>query len=343
MLTLADIQTAQFQQASGFCPTRLEFLELVNDVVDELMRRGDWPGTLLPIRVCVRNGCITWPRYVGEVRALNSCSASIPVRGQWYEFMEHGHDYGRGAESFYVGWGFRGAPIGSQGLFQYRAPTYNDIYGPNCYVRVYPMAQEDVGATVTIFGTDNDNQPLMTRTGEVWTEGIVLTIPAGGAYASSEIPVSRIDRVVKSVTQNKLNLFAYDATNDVLFDLAAYEPSETNPSYLRYRLDGGDSSTWNNCSTTANNCSRTIVALVKLQKVPIRVATDLVLINNRKALLNGVRAMKSEEAGNIPQAQLQWKVAIETLNRSLEDSEPDQQISIQNNIFGGRTMTNQLI
>ncbi len=343
MLTLLDIQTAQFQQASGFCTTRPEFLELVNDVVDELMRRGDWPGTLLPIRVCVRNGCITWPRYVGEVRALNSCNASIPVRGQWYEFMEHGHNYGGGAQTFYNGWGWRGGCINSQALFQYRAPTYNDIYGPNCYVRVYPMAQEDVGATVQIFGLDQYNQPLMTRTNGVWSEGITLTIPANGGYASSEIPVSRIDRIVKSITQNKLNMFAYDATNDVLFDLAAYEPSETNPNYLRYRLEGGDGPFVSGNCTTATNCSRSIVALVKLQPIPIKVPSDLVLINNRKALLNGVRAMKSEEAGNIQQAQLQWRVAIETMQRSLEDAEPDRQIAIRDNVFGGITFSNQII
>jgi hypothetical protein len=342
MLTLGDIQTAQFQQASGFCTTRPEFLELVNDAVDGLMRRGDWPGTLVPVRLCVRNGCVTFPRYVGEVRKVNNCTSSVAMRNVWYQFLEHGHPWGPNYE-YAWNWSWRGScGAQMQMLAQYRAPTYNDIYGDNCYVRVYPMAQEDEGATVTIFGTDNNNQPLMTRTDGVWSEGITLTIPANGGYASSSTPVSKIERVVKSVTQNKLNLFAYDATNDVLYDLASYEPSETSPNYLRYQLQGGVPATnTSDCAGSNCSCQTTIIALVKLQQVPLAVSNDLVVIDNRHALLNAIRALKSEEAGNYPQALTQWKVAVESLNRDAENSSPDFQFSAKSLVFGGRQLTNR--
>lgn len=334
MLTLADIQTQQFQQASGFCPTSDNFLELINYVIDELMIRGDWDGTLVPIQVCVKNGCATWPNYVDQVRAINSCTQSVPVRNQWFQFMEHGHS--TGAESFYNSWAWRGGCINSQALMQFRAPTYNDPYGQNCYLRIYPLAPEDADATVQVFGLDANGQPLMTHNDDgTWTDGITITVAL--PYGSSAVTVSKIDRVVKQVTQNRLRLYAYDSVNDWLYDLATYDAWETNPSYLRYQIYTG---AWNygSCST----CQTAIVALVKLKQIPVRVSTDLILIDNVRALLNGIRAAKSEAAGAIDQSQGQWQCAIESLNRSLENSNPDQQFSAKNNVYGGRTFANRM-
>jgi hypothetical protein len=149
MITLTDLQTPQFMQAAGFCTGDVKFLEILNDAVNELLIRGDWPGTLVPIRVCIKNGCVTWPRYVGQVRKINNCNASVPIGNQWFQFMEHGHS--RGPEAWYNSWGWRGGCIDGAANMQFRAPTYNDVYGTDCYLRVYPMAQEDAGATVKIF------------------------------------------------------------------------------------------------------------------------------------------------------------------------------------------------
>lgn len=340
MITLADIQTPQFQQAAGHCTDRPEFLELVDLAVEELIIRGDWKGTVLPVRVCVKNGCVTWPRYVSEVRKVNSCMASVPMRNVWYDFMEHGHR--TGAEGFYNSWAWRGGSIceGSN-TFQFEACTYNDVYGTDSYIRVYPAAQEDAGATVTIFGLDGNNQPLMTQNGDgTWSEGIVITVPTitpGTPYGSSAVTVSKIDRVVKSETQNDLLIYAYDSVNNWLFDIARYGPTETNPSYQRYRLNAGGPWNFQTCQASST-CQQSIVALVKLRNLPVRVANDIVYISNKRALLNAIRALKSEEAGNIDQAQAQWQVSIESLNRELENSSPDMEFSARNNIYGGRMM-----
>lgn len=342
MITLADLQTAQFMQAAGFCPsTNEQFLEILNDAVNELLIRGDWPGTLMPIRVCIRNGCVTWPRHVGSVRKINSCNASVPMGNQWFQFMEHGHS--RGPEAWYNSWGWRGGCLEGAANYQFRAPTYNDPYGVNCYIRIYPKAQEDVGATVQIFGLDGNNQPLMTRNSDgTWSDGITITVPeisVSTPYGSSDVTVSRIDRVVKSVTQNDLIMYAYDSENDWLFDLARYQPSETNPSYVRYQIATGGP--WTR-ATAESACMASIVALVKLQPIPIKVASDLVIIDNRRALLNAIRALKAEEGGNQDVAQGFWQMAIETMNRSLEDASPDFTFAAKNNVYGGRTFANRM-
>lgn len=335
MLTLADIQTPQFQQASGKCTTSDEFLELVNYVIDELSIRGDWDGMLVPIQVCIKNGCVTWPNYVDQVRAINSCNQSVPVRNQWYQFMEHGHS--QGPDSFYSSWAWRGGCINTGALAQFRAPTYNDPYGTDCYLRVYPFAPEDVGKTIQVFGLDGNGQPLQTHNDDgTWTDGI--TIEVESPYGSSDTVVTKIDRVVKEVTQSRLRLYAYDSVNDWLFDLAVYDAWETNPSYMRYQIQTGVPWNYSTCST----CQQAIVALVKLKQIPVRVSTDLILIGNMRALLNGIRAAKSEAAGAIDQSQAQWQVAIETMNRSLENANPDAQFSARNLVYGGRTFVQKM-
>jgi hypothetical protein len=331
MLTVADIQTSTFQTASGVPTNTPQFFSIINEVVPRLLKRGDWFGTLLPVRVCMKNGCVTWPRYVGQVRRLADCKQNIPVKSQWYEFMFGNRAWGR---RDWDSWCGRERMM----KLQYKAPTYNDIYGPNCAVRIYPMVKEDIGATVTLFGTDNNNQPLTTNNGDgTWSEGITISVNVPFGSTSNPYFVSHIDRVVKSKTQGNLLMYAYDTVNDVLFDLAVYEPSETNPSYLRYQLEGDRYTGWYN----QNGCNQTIIALVKLRFIPVSAPTDLLLINDIGALKQGVLAWKQEESNNFEASKQWWAGAVESLNRELEDSQPDDQLPAINQVFGGAVFCNK--
>ena len=299
---------------------------MANQVIPRLLQRGDWPGSLMPVRVMVRNGQVTWFRYVGQVRSMHSCRGNIPVRPVWYEFLEwHGHRHHHAWE----GWRERERQM----TMQYRAPSYNDIYGPNCTVRLYVDAQEDVGATIQLFGADNNNQPLRTNNGDgTWSDGVTIT--AQIPFGSTSTFVSRIDRVIKSKTQSTARLYAYDATQNALYDLAVYEPSETVPSYLRYQLDGG---------RPGATCREAIIALVKLKFLPVSASTDglIFLEGAQGALLHGFRAVKREDAGDIQGASGYWKSAVEECNRQLEDADPDGPV-VENNVFAGRTFRNHL-
>jgi hypothetical protein len=80
---------------------------------------------------------------------------------------------------------------------------------------------------------------------------------------------------------------------------------------------------------------------VKLSKVTIQNPTDPVYINNRGALMDGIRASKLEDASQSGVAW--WKSAVEKLNRQLENAEPDDQFSAQSNTFGdNRCMKNHV-
>jgi len=331
-LTLQQIQGSAFQTAAGVCTNTRDFYDIVNEVVPRLMERGDWPGTIVPIRVCVRQGCVTWPRYVGKVRKINQCRGDIKVQSVWHEFLEHSY-----SDREIYGWGSWCREERNM-TAQYRACTYNDVPGPNCTIRIYPLVPEDVGATVTIFGVDNNQQPLMTDNGDgTYSQGITITAALQFGSSSNPFFVSRIDRVVKSVTQSNLPMYAYDTVNNVLFDLAMYEPSETNPQYERYKLDGR----WNMGLPSNGQCLESVIALVKLRFIPVSVPMDMIPLNNRGAIKLGIRAWKREDAGDIEGARAWWTSAIETLNRNLEDSQPDDELAVQNNVIGDRMFSNR--
>lgn len=331
MITLLDVQNSTIRNIASVCVTSTQFNGLLNEVVSRLMVRGDWVGTTAVIRVCLSKGCVTWPRYVDRVRKINGCRSTIAVRSQWYEFLEY-----RGDRHLHEwqGWIGQERNMTQQGY----APTYNDIYGPNCTVRVVAEVQADVGASVTIFGVDNNNQPLQTQNPDgSWSRGI--TIKAGIPFGSSSNAyfVSRIDRVVKPVTQSNLLLYAYDTVQNVLWDLAVYEPSETNPSYLRYQLEGYQTG----IPSCGGGCLETVIALIKLKHLPITVPSDWVIIDNIAALKFGIMALKREEANDFQEAKAMWQNAYDELNRQLEDATPDYQFPAQNQVFAGAVFRNK--
>lgn len=266
------------------------------------MYRGDWKGTVVPIRVCVRSGCVVFNRYVGEVRDVKICDIPTPMRSLWYEFLP-GCNWDRccGSSLSWTQWG--------------DVPVFQDVMGDDRLIRAYPRTQADIGQTIQIFGIDNYNQALTTNNGDgTWSDGVTITLAY--PYGSTNVFVRRIDRVIKEVTQGPVNLYGYDSVNNKLEDLAQYAPNETVPSYARYQLGG--------CGT----CTKSVLALVKLRFIPAEVDTDLVLLDNLAALKMIGQADKFREAGNISTARACMVDAVEVLNRQLEDSFPNEQIPI---------------
>lgn len=336
LLTFAEAKASRLKEIAQACPTSQDFADLLNEATQALMTRGDWAGVVVPITVCVRNGCVTWPRYVGKVRRLNHCGTEIKIGNIWWDFINRqayqswGNSWGWGDTGWIAGgigggWGHGrgGGMMTNQG----RYPTYADIY-PNTtrLVRAYALCQEDIGKTITIFGVDNNLQPLRTHdtVNNIWTDGVTITLAV--PFGSTSVYVGRIDRVSKQVTQCNVPMYAYDPTANVLEDLAIYEPSETDPNYERDRISAG---------CTQSGCSKSVAALVKLQFIPVVADTDLVLISNVRALKFAVQAVKLEESNQDEAAANKMALAVKELNLELNDEYPLDQTPVDSGFMGG--------
>lgn len=333
LLTLGEAKADRGIRAIiGVSPTSQDFADYCNAAARKALRRGDWPGTVVPIHVCVKRGCVVWPRYVAHVRKLNLCGQPVSIRNQWYEYLS-----GRDRECW---WGWIGSCWGDYGMnAKGYSPVHTDIFGDGRTVRAYHQLASDLGKTITIFGLDNNNQPLRRNNGDgTWSDGITLRFQL--PYVETAQYVRAIHRIVKDETQGNITLFAYDSVNLVLEDLAVYEPSETNPEYEKYQLSipGCVAST---TGTTDCSTSRSVVALVKLKFIPAKVDTDLVYIQNPEALKLFIQSIKSGEAGDREAAIGYEKDAIRELNLDIYNQDQDDQTSIDLGELGGSSIGSQ--
>jgi len=328
MQSFGQFKTSTAKNIAGVSVNDPRFKEWLNKATRMLLNRGDFSGTLVPIFVCVTNGCVTWPRYVGQVRKMYSCQRDIQTKGLWYQFLDRNCWAGWCGPSIDMGNGI-GTPgyytngnggYGSPAINQGRYPVHTDIMGDGRYVRLCHRCQQDLGKAATIFGVDNGNQPLKHRNGGGdWEDGLrlILQLP----YAQTTEFVRRIDRVVREETQLQVLAYAVNTNaSDVLEDLAIWDGSEISPSRLRQRVFAGCG-----CSGTQ---TVGVTALVKLAFVPVRTDEDWVLIDNEDGLELMFQAIKRWDAGDRLGAKQYENDAVTELNHQLQNEMPDNELPI---------------
>lgn len=314
MITFGELKNSSAINIASVTPSSPQFKTLVNDATRMLMRRGDWEGTVVPMFACVMSGCVVWPRYVGSVRRMNICNHSVHVENSWYTFLPWDNQRWNIRSQNWTGttynsWAGRVATlVGSS-----RSPVFQDVQGDGRQIRAYIETPLDKGKTLTIFGMDNNGQPL-TDQSIMWNQG--LTVNLDSPYVTFSIKgspalVRNIERVVKQKTQGRVRLYAYNTATSLLEDLAVYDGSEISPNFLRQNLK----------TPCTQSCgSNGVLALVKLQYVPVDNDNDLVLIDNEDALKLAMQAVKSREANDMAGAQSFEQMAIRELNLELADA-----------------------
>lgn len=322
LVTLAEAKTSRLRQVSAACPNSSEFISLVNDATRMLMRRGHWFGTLQKIRGCVYNNCITWPRSVGTVLALNRCAQHVPVWNNWYEFVPLDQCDCDCA----FGWRHRNLLVNDG-----QTPVFNNIEcGKEVYIRVYPSNPSDIGKSITIYGIDSNGQMVRSKRDDgTFQDGVVLTIAL--PYATTQFKFRNVTRVLKEVTDSPIRLYQFDSDNNVLLDMAFYEAGETSPSYRHTVLSA---SRFRNCLGTCSSGLKQLTALVKLEFVPVVYDDDIVQIENLDALKLAIQAIKASEGYSFEEREKAMLLAIRELNLGLEDKFPIQQAPVNINPFG---------
>lgn len=323
--TLRDLKDANLSNQIGRCSDSTAFLSAVNEAIRRLMTRGDWAQTVVPIHLCVRRGCVTWPRFVGQIRRLKICGRPVPMTNLYCSYLDRDNWPCWYSFPSLYSWGtYRNesrnwGPCGATQLGRYS--TYADPQGTR-YLRAYPQFPADVGKTVTVFGKGEDGQPLIhTNADGTHSPGLVITIAS--PFGSSSVQVQTpIDRVIKDQTDGQVWLYAYNATLDELEDLAVYQPSEKNPSYARHNIPG-----------CANN--RGVMALVKLKHIDLVDDTDLVMVPSLAAIKFMLQAIVFEESNDAAMGAEYEAKAIRELNLQLRDEMPENQTAIVIEPFSG--------
>jgi len=328
LLTLGEARRSQdLADVMGLCGNSEQARNIINKATRMLMTRGNFWGTVQMVQGCILNQCVTWPRYVGSVLAVNTCGRSAGVWNNWAGFVPIGPAGVRGEGFTCNSDGSCGGNLRDDNYGT--SPVFNQVpCGKEYYIRVYPASRVDIGKTITIYGIDFNGQVIRTKLSDgTWQDGVTLTI--GVPFTSTSFKVREVTRVLKDVTQNIIRLFMYDADNDKLISMAAYDPSETSPDYRVSKIHGDVRAC---CCCPQGN--RIIKALTKLQFIPAVNDTDLVLIENLDALGLMIQAIKNKNATNVSTSQALELDAVRELNLELRNRFPLNQTPVSINPFG---------
>lgn len=318
---VVDARNSSIANISGTCASGSSFLERLNDVTEQLLRRGNWYGTEILARFCIHNCRVTYPRWVGTVLGLRFCRGHVSIpKNNWSAIVG----------PYTCGW----SSCDVTTIDDNPAPIYNEITGSTGkYIRYHVVKNEDIGKTITVYGTQYGGQPLQELVDGVWQMGLTLT--AASPYVQSTVLVTKITSVVRQATQGMTYLYQVDATSGDLIDLAVYEPNETRPQYRRHMIK-------NMCGTsyyTDDNDRRirTVDALIKLEFTPYVNENDFLLIDDFQALKYGFQAYQLDEANDDDGADRKWMRAISELNMDIRNKNPAMQttVQIQSGCFDG--------
>jgi hypothetical protein len=319
LLTLSEAKKGPISRIAGVCPDNAEFLSYLNDATRQLMRRGNWWGTVQPIEGCIYGGCVTWPRMVGTVMSIVHNGRVASVANNWYSFMKWDNNL---ASSINCCGGVMNPRSCGTIEMVGTAPVFNDLPEPR-YLRFSIEKGSDKGKTVTVYGLDEFNLPVKTTHPDgVYRNGLVVTLDSPSVTTS--IKFSKIERILKDITDSRVWLYQVDNDDPtIIYDCGLYDSSETSPDYIRHRIHG------------ATMCGHnSLVALVKLSFIPVVSDDDVVLIENQDALCYMVQSIRNKEKGDLRNAMDYERLAFRELNYELRDKFPDMQLPVAVKPFG---------
>lgn len=314
---------------STHCNTTAAFVATLNQVIRQLMKRGNWFGTEVPMKLCVYGCHIVLPRHVGAITGVKTCNGQANLKNNWFEIV------GSPACGFGCDWQSNATFVEDGAV-----PTFSPVSGTDGKQIAYHVTKNaDIGKTIKIFGTKYGGQPLMEKNDDgEWEEGITITATsAGGAVlpAMTTELVTKITHVVREATSGMTYLYEYgaDGNGDTKLNMiGSYEPNETNPMYRRYRIK--NYSTIPGCEDDYGRTRKCIEAMVSLQFVPLVNDWDFLIIDDFDALRYGIVAAQRDESGEDDKAEKSWLKAIRELNFNDRKNTPGRNLPVSVNVMG---------
>lgn len=262
MLLVSDI----FDDAKdvfGHC-SEPRLFRWITDAIELLANKGEVDTLVGYVDLCVSGQCVTLPREVETILAVNIGGHPSIGRDELFSF----HLNGPG--DFTTGCRFEWFNTGS-------FPTYRELACPSKLI-AFLDSEEDSGKMIRVFGFDDQNRPLRTKVGNVWEDGYRVPTIFGYALPDSTAPtISRITDIVKDRTVGNIRLSSFDNSTSSGTLLGIFEPDETKPNYRRIKI--------------GRSCDWVRIAYRK-RSAQIFSINDRILLHSRPALILAMMALK---------------------------------------------------
>jgi hypothetical protein len=300
---------------------------------DPLQPDEGWWGTWakMAFNVTPSNPWFTAPRNVARITALDVCKHPTTLRNEWYEFL----DFGSGLQPPNC---CANSQCNSSAVYDRGTAVTNlDIAPPNKKLRFYITEASDVNKRALVQGTDAAGNVVYTQDGFSQAQGEYVTFVNPLATTTNEWLT--ITGIQKDITDGDIQVKEADTVTGDERLILTMEPGEKVARYRRYYFAGLPSGC---CTTTTGQVQ--VVAMVKLEYIPVVADTDYLTIGNLTALKEECQAIRFGEMDNMNALQMaasHHAAAIRLLNGELDHYVGKQRVAITVPIFGSDRMNRQ--
>ena len=269
MLIVEDVWE-EATEVFGICNER-KLLKYITDAVQLLANKGEIDPLVGYVDICVDGDCITLPREIQTVLAVNIAGNPSVGRDELWNFHLNGPgDCGQSCNWEWI----------NSGNFY----TYRDLQCPAKLIAFLDSA-EDEGKLLRVFGHDLHNRPLRTKVGDTWEDGYRVPQIFGYALPASTDPVvSRITGIVRDRTVANVRLSSFDGSTSTGTLLGIFEATETRPQYRRIKI--------------SRSCPWVRICYRK-RTLELLSRNDRILLHSRPALVLAFHSLRKYREGDL--------------------------------------------
>lgn len=291
-------------------------MDRINSALERIYNSGKWKGLLASVSFNQSSALANWwappvpriltlPRRFQSVLGVTFDHYPRLTYPRWQEYIAGG------SGGIAAGAGMQKIVDAGDGFVTWSDPT------TSFFPRFEITDLNDVGKTVHISGLDGAGNQIFDTSGN---NGILVILTQAGV--TLPIQFARVISVRKPITEGPVNLFAVNPTNSAQVNqIAAYEPTETVPSYKRYKLASAEYTHTIDCL-----CKRRFVPLVNGPD------DDAVLIpDNEGAVKMTLMALQYEDKNDLERAETYFQKAIQLLNSELKEDMGAPIVTLQMN------------
>lgn len=329
LLTLAQARVLLWQYASQVDPASATAADnaqvngVINQVCERFLTNAKVKGSIQNYVFPVLDNYVTLPANVVTILQANLVNTNgttgftYKIFNRWNAsgaFSQYGQGTPCGATNvgignsilgstwtprlFDVGNGFTGYRPGLTGTYTIRATT---------------TTTEPGTATILLQGIDQNGNTIQSGTN---TNGVSLTIPAGGSATTSQ-QFTQLSYWAKSVVTNgNIALSAVDTTSGVVTPFALIVPGNLTSNFRRYYAP----------DNKADNTD-TILASCKHDYVPAIADTDPIIPSNVGALKLGMIALQCEDKFDFERSDKNMARALDLLDQDRQEFDGDSAIA----------------
>ena len=288
----------------------------INSALERIYNSGKWKGLMASVSFNQSSALANWwaspiprtltlPRRFQAVLGVTFDHYPRLTYPRWQEYIAGG------SGGISAGLGMQKIVDAGDGFVTWSDPT------TSFFPRFEITDLNDVGQTVHISGLDAAGNQVFDSSGN---NGILVVLTQAGVTLSTQF--AKVISIRKPITEGPVNLLAVNPTAaGQVNQIASYEPTETVPSYKRYKLASADYTNTIDCL-----CKRRFVPLVNGPD------DDAALIpDNEGAVKMTLMALQYEDKNDLERAETYFQKAIQLLNSELKEDMGAPIVTLQMN------------